>query len=86
MIIKSLDVKTRTITPLVKMLPGSEYCGWTPAGTILMATGAKIFKLNPAKDKDWQEVADLSKDGVKGISRLVVSPKGNRIAFVADEN
>lgn len=86
LIIKSLDVQTRKITPLVKMLPGSEYCAWTPTGTLLMATGAKIFKYNPAKDKDWQEVADLSKDGVKGISRIAVSPKGNKIAFVADEN
>lgn len=85
LVIKSLDPKSRKIAPLVKMLPGSEYCAWTPAGTLLMATGTKIFKFNPAKDKEWQEAVDLSKDGVKGISRIAVSPKGNKIAFVADE-
>ena len=32
----------------------------------------------------WKEIADLSSAGVKGITRLAVSPRGDRLAFVAD--
>ncbi len=84
-IIKSLDIKTRKITPIVKTLPGSEDYVWSHDGALLMAKGAKLFKFNPASDKDWQEVADFSKEGINGITRLTVSPKGDRIAFVASD-
>ena len=85
LIIKALDVKTRKITSIIKMLPGSEYFERTRDGALLMAKGAKIFKYKPSSDKDWQEVADFSKEGIKGITRLAVSPQGNRIAFVASD-
>jgi dipeptidyl aminopeptidase/acylaminoacyl peptidase len=83
-IIKALDIKTRKITPIVKTLPGSEDYVWLRTA-MLMASGAKLFRYNPATDKDWQEVADFSKDGVNQITRLAVSSKGDRIAFVASD-
>ncbi|HXG95202.1 MAG TPA: hypothetical protein VNN73_22895 [Blastocatellia bacterium] len=50
-----------------------------------MAKGAKLFKFTPGKDQDWQEVADFSGEGITAITRLAVSPAGNRVAFVANE-
>lgn len=85
LVIKSLDVKTRKISPIIKMLQGSEYFAWSRDGLLLMGQGAKLFKYNPASDKDWQEVADFSKEGINQITRLTISPSGNKIAFVASD-
>ena len=85
LIIKSLDVKTRKISSIIKMLPGSEYFAWSRAGVLLMGQGSKLFKYNPVSDKDWQEVADFSKEGINQITRLAVSPTGDRLAFVASD-
>lgn len=81
--IEEMDIKTRKITPLIKTLPASEDFVWTPAGTILMAKGAKLYSWNPAKDKDWKEAGDFSEYGMKSITRLAVSPAGERLAMVA---
>jgi len=82
-IIKAFDLQTRQITSLIKTLPGSEDYAWTPAGVLLMAKDSKLFAWNPLKGKDWQEVADFSQAGLKGITRIAVSPKGERMAVVA---
>ncbi len=81
--IQAFDTKTRAITSLIKTLPGSEDLAWTPQGILLMAKDAKLFKWNPSKDAGWQELADFSSAGLKGITRLAVSPKGDRIALIA---
>ncbi len=82
-IIKAFDLETRTITPLIKTLAGVEDYAWTPSGVLLMAKDSKLFAWNPAADKDWREIADFSQAGLKGITRIAVSPKENRIALVA---
>src|SRR5437588_2923561 len=82
-IVKAFDLKTRKITMLIKTLPGVEDYAWTPAGILLMAKDAKLFKWSPAIDQEWQEIADLSKARFKRITRITVSPKGDRIAIVA---
>ncbi len=82
-LIKRLDLKTRTISTLVKTLPGSEDYTWTPQGILLMGKDAKLFQYDPKKNGEWQEIADFSSSGLKDITRLAVSPKGERLAFVA---
>lgn len=82
-VIKDLDIRSRKITPLIRTLAGSEDYVWTPDGAIIMASGSKLFRWDPRKDKDWQEIADLSSAGVKGITRLALSPRADRLALVA---
>ena len=81
--VKAFDVRTRAITPLIKTLAGSEDYAWTPEGVLLMAKDAKVFKWDPARDRDWQEVADFSAEGLQKISRIAVSHGGDRVALVA---
>jgi hypothetical protein len=83
--IKQLDVSTRSVTPLVRTLPRSEDYAWTPGGVMLMGQGAKLFSYKPGASKEWIEVADFSSQKISGITRIVVSPRGNWIAFVATE-
>jgi len=63
----------------------SQDLAWTKKGSMLMGKGNKIYKLHPANDKAWTPVlieCDLPLDG---ISRIVISPNGNKIAVVVNE-
>jgi len=81
-LIKTFDLKTRNIATFIKTFPNMEDYAWTPEGVLLMANGSKLFARKKS-DWAWVEIADLSKAGLKNISRIAVSPKGDRIAVVA---
>jgi hypothetical protein len=82
--IKQLDLKKREATLLTKTLSGREDYAWAPGGILLMANEAQLYKFEPQKDNDWQAIANFASAGLKTITRLAVSPKGNRLAFVAN--
>jgi len=83
-LIKAFDLKAHRSATLARTLPGSEDLAWTPDGTILMARDSKLYQLDPAaRAPDWQLVADFSAAGIKKITRLALSPKSDRLAFVA---
>jgi Tol biopolymer transport system component len=81
--IRELDAETRRVTPLVRAVAGATEadCAWTPRGMLLMASGGTLYGWRRG-DPDWTRVADLDALGLKGVTRLAVSPKGDRIAFV----
>ena len=80
--IKEFDLRTHTSASLTATLPGVEDYAWLPSGMLLMAKDSKMFSLVPLRGKNWEEIGDFSKAGLKGITRIAISPKGNRIAIV----
>jgi dipeptidyl aminopeptidase/acylaminoacyl peptidase len=82
--IRELDPKTRQVTPLVRAVAGASEadCAWTPDGMLLMASGGGLYGWRRG-DADWTRVADLQALGLRGVTRLAVSPKGDQIALVA---
>ncbi len=82
--IRELDPATKLVTPLVHAVTGATEadCAWTPDGTLLMAHGGALYAWRRG-DADWTRAADLGALGLTGVSRIAVSPKGDRIAFVA---
>jgi hypothetical protein len=80
--ITDLDLKTKQVRPMVQAPPGADYHVWAPNGALLTATGSRIFRYT---DDGWAPVADFAKFGVKNISRIAVSPRGNWFAFVAED-
>lgn len=83
-LIKAFDLKTKRSTTLTRTLPASEDLAWTPDGTILMAQDAKLYQFNlAAPTPDWRLIADFSSAGIKKITRIALSPKADRLAFVA---
>jgi dipeptidyl aminopeptidase/acylaminoacyl peptidase len=82
--IRELDPKTRWVTPLVDAVAGAKEaeCAWTPDGMLLMADGDVLYGWKRG-DAAWHRVADLAALGLHGVSRLAVSPAGDRIAIVA---
>ena len=71
---------------LVQAAPGNEFHAWTPDGTLLSASEGLLVRWNGSLDstRAWVPVADLAKAGVRNVSRLVVSPDGKWLAFVAE--
>jgi hypothetical protein len=80
--IAELDVRTRTTRRLVQPPRGADYHAWTPGGALLTAAGPNVFV---RVDGRWDQVADFTRWGVRGISRLAVSPAGDWLAFVAED-
>ncbi|MFI5243766.1 MAG: TolB family protein [Gemmatimonadales bacterium] len=80
--IVDLDLKTKQKRELVQAPKGADYHVWAPNGALLTAMGSAIFRYT---DDGWAPVANFEKFGVKNISRIAVSPRGNWLAFVAED-
>jgi len=84
--IRQIDHHTGAISDLVRTIPGSEDYAWTPAGLILMASGATLYSWNSlAPGGGWSEVTTFRDSALQGLKRLAVSPDGKWMAMVSDE-
>ncbi len=83
--IKSLQFPELRFAEIVRTLPGSEDFCWTPAGVLLMGKGSVLYRFDPRRDIAWRPVHDLAEYGVRGITRLAISPDGRKLAIVAQE-
>lgn len=83
--LQEVDLSTRPprMTQLVKTPVGAEFFAWTPDGIALTGGGTKLYQWNPRRGGAWQEIADLASTGLTNITRLAVSPQGDRLAIVA---
>ena len=83
--IRELDPKTRAITPLVDAPAGAREAdlAWAPDGLLLMAKDDALYGWRRSDAAGgWKRIADLGPLGLTGVSRIAVSPAGDRIAFV----
>ena len=81
--IESLDPGSRQSVRLVRLPDGVEDYAWMSDGSIVCGNGSKLMRWAKTS-AGWTEIADVSNAGVKGITRLAISPRGDRIAFVAE--
>src|SRR5256714_2343863 len=81
--IKAFDLHTHTIASLIATVPAVEDYAWLPNGKLLMAKDSKLFAVVPLTGGKWEEIAELSKKGIKRVTRIAVSGNGRRIAMVA---
>jgi len=77
-----VNLQTKAVTPRGRALEGAGIFAWT-GGVALAARGTKLFQWNPRRGESWEEVADLAGAGLTNVTRLAVSPKGDRLAIVA---
>ncbi len=78
--IKQLNTNTQAQTDITPTLKGSEDYVWTKNGGIIMGQGAKLFLWKPGKA--WKEIADVSTNGIKKITRLAINPQNNLLVIV----
>jgi WD40-like Beta Propeller Repeat len=82
--IKELDLKTRTLKPIVRAIESADGdYAWTPDGSILMSNGKELMRWAGA---EWTRIADLAVLGLAGASRLAVSPDGKWLALVVPDS
>ncbi|OJJ15688.1 hypothetical protein BKI52_38040 [marine bacterium AO1-C] len=79
-VIKQLNIDTRYYADITSTLKGSEDYAWTKNGGIIMGQGAKLFLWK--EGQEWKEIADLSNNGIKKITRLAINPKNNLLVIV----
>jgi len=76
------DGATRRIA---RMPDGADYFVWLKDGSLLTARGNTVLHRPASGDTAWRVIATIESPGIAKLSRLAVSPHGNRIAFVAEE-
>jgi len=79
--ILALDVDTRQVRRLAHTLHDSEDLAWTPSGELITGHGSTLYRWDVDGER-WVRFADLAATGVRDISRIAVSPRGDRIAVV----
>ena len=85
-LVKKVDLSTQKISTLTKTIPGREDIAWTADGLIISSDGEGLFVFNPGKDLTWRKVdVKVGKDILKGVTRLAVSPDGEKLAVVVAE-
>ena len=77
-----MDTRTNAVRRIVAAPRGADYHLWTPGGQLVVGTGSRLMI---RVDDRWDVLADFAELGVKGISRLALSPRGTHLAFVADD-
>ncbi|HKB13028.1 MAG TPA: hypothetical protein VKD69_20330, partial [Vicinamibacterales bacterium] len=84
LMVRELDPKTRAVTTIVAAVAGAKEAdlAWTPDGRLLMAEKDVLYGYTRDASA-WTRLADLAALGMHGVTRLAVSPKGDRIAIVA---
>jgi Tol biopolymer transport system component len=80
--IKAFDLRARTSSSLIETVKGAEDYAWLPDGRLLMGKDSKLFVVTPLSDPKWIQADDFAVPGLQGISRIAVSPKGDRLAMV----
>ncbi|OFW08063.1 MAG: hypothetical protein A3H96_21955 [Acidobacteria bacterium RIFCSPLOWO2_02_FULL_67_36] len=79
------DGRMRGTTALVPLVPGAAdpFIAWLPDGTAIVAHGGTLYAWRKG-DSSWRGTVDLAALGLSNVSRLAVSPKGDRLALVAN--
>ena len=80
------DPEKNSITEITATLPGREDLAWTADGKILMSDGTKLFFCDTRiSEKKWAEVTLPPAAELKGVTRLAINAKGDKLAVVVAE-
>lgn len=82
--IVSYDPGTKEMTKIVDGLGDSEDFDWSSDGSIFMADGPRLYKYTPNIDEGWIILHDFGSMGISKITRISISPGGDKIAFTSE--
>jgi WD40-like Beta Propeller Repeat len=83
--IKKLDKRTKKITALTETIQEKEDLSWSPDGRIVMSDGQKLFFTWPKTKGEWKEIEMDTQASLKGISRISINSRGDKMAIVVAE-
>lgn len=74
-----------TAMPLVRMPPGADYVVWLRPAVAIAGAGTALWLWRATdKTQNWSKLAEFGDLGMRGISRLALSPDHAWIAIVAE--
>jgi len=82
-LISRLDVPSQVVRPLVAT-PAADFFTWHE-GTLFVPAGTRVLAFRPGTDREWTPIGDLAVHGIRGLTRLAVSPDGAWMAVVAED-
>jgi len=71
--------------PVAPAPAGAQDHAWLPDGSLLMARGNRLYRWTSGT-VGWELLHAFSEPGLQRISRLAVSPAGDRLALVGQES
>ena len=80
--LKTWNPANNTQEIVIKMPTGSEDFALMPDGTYLVGEGSILYTYKPGRDTEWREMCNLSKYGVKKITRLGAGKDGKLVVVV----
>jgi hypothetical protein len=84
--IKKLNTETMQITTITNTLPGREDITWTSDGKIVSSDGSGIYFFDTKNKKSWEKaVVENGADLLKGVTRIAIDSKNDKIAVVIAE-
>lgn len=81
--LEELDIAARRVMKLVRAPAGADFFVWTPSGIVLTASGTTLYQWDPRRGGEWEMVTDFAAAGLSSVTRLALSPRGDRLAIVA---
>jgi len=80
--ITEVDARTGAVQGVLSAPAGVEYHVRLADGSFILGTGSVIWHVRAGQ---WSQLADLGVFGVRGISRIAISPSLDQIAFVTED-
>ncbi|VAW13274.1 hypothetical protein MNBD_BACTEROID03-2779 [hydrothermal vent metagenome] len=84
-LIKSMNPISGEIKEIVTLPKETEDMCWMADGTILAPKNNIILKFNPKTDKKWKVLHRFKEKEIYKISRMAISPTGNRMVIVSED-
>jgi hypothetical protein len=82
--VRSLEPTSGAGENVAPLPDGTEFYAWTPQGELLSTRGNELVRWSK-ESTQWETVARFSEPGLRKITRLAVSPAGDRIALVGED-
>lgn len=83
-VITSLNLDDRAVTAVVHA-PLNDFFAYT-GGALVAADSTRLLRFRPGVDSAWIPGDDLAALGIRRVTRIAVSPRGDYVAFVADDS
>ena len=82
--LKRVAIATRALETLVALPAGAQDYAWMPNGMVITSADDRLLVWRQGWT-EWREASFTKPAGMGAISRLAVSPAGDRLAIVAEE-
>jgi dipeptidyl aminopeptidase/acylaminoacyl peptidase len=83
-LVRTIDPVSGQGETLVRLPEDNEFFIWLSDGSLLSASGNRLLRWR-AGEKAWSEVTRFTEPGLQRITRLAVSPAGDRLALVGTD-